>query len=104
MGCCDCRGTRQKARKGDVPAIAELANRIEGKACQSVEVNVNANLDLVKRLERGRKRLLEGMTNAEIEQKISELEQLNQELFANAITERWYCHLRAQNSGDSGQM
>ncbi len=65
----------KKARKGDVRAIAELANRIEGKARQSVEADVNVTQEIIERLQAGRRRVLEHMTTEEIEQKIGELEQ-----------------------------
>ncbi|PSH04628.1 MAG: hypothetical protein CXZ00_07405 [Acidobacteria bacterium] len=47
----------RKASNGDVRAIAELANRIEGKPHQSLAVDVERNLGLAERLERARKRL-----------------------------------------------
>lgn len=49
----------RKARKGDVRAIAELANRIEGKPHQAVEVDLNGTLGLAERLAAARKRVNE---------------------------------------------
>lgn len=46
----------QKARKGDVRAFAELANRMEGKPRQSLAVAVNANIGLAERIAAARKR------------------------------------------------
>jgi hypothetical protein len=43
-----------KARKGDVRAITELANRTEGKPLQSVELD--AGFSIAERLEEARKR------------------------------------------------
>ena len=40
----------RKARKGDVRAIAELANRIEGKPHQSLAVDMNANIGIEERI------------------------------------------------------
>ena len=39
-------------------AIAELANRIEGKPHQSLAVDVNANLGLAERIAEARRRVL----------------------------------------------
>ena len=47
----------RKARKGDVRAIAELANRIEGKPHQSLAVDVNAKMGLAELIAAGRKRV-----------------------------------------------
>ncbi|MHB1674257.1 MAG: DUF5681 domain-containing protein [Acidobacteriaceae bacterium] len=47
----------RKAREGDVRAIAELANRVEGKPHQSLAVDVNANLSLAERIAAARKRI-----------------------------------------------
>lgn len=48
-----------KARKGDVRAITELANRVEGKALQAVDLKADVHSDLVERLLAGRKRVAE---------------------------------------------
>ena len=48
----------RKARKGDARAIAELANRVEGKPHQSLAVDVDANLGLAERIAAGRKRVI----------------------------------------------
>jgi len=56
----------RKARRGDVRAIAELANRVEGKPCQSLAVDVNANFSLAEQIATARKRvqsLQESKTN-----------------------------------------
>jgi hypothetical protein len=64
----------RRASKGDVRAIAELANRIEGKPAQAVAVDVKAGEGLAAALERARKRVLQGMTAEEIKEKIRQLE------------------------------
>ena len=55
-----------KAGKGDVRAITELANRIEGRPFQAVGLDLDTNQDLVEALARGRKRLAAGMSTEEI--------------------------------------
>jgi len=47
----------KKARKGDVRAIAELANRVEGKARQTVELELDVQSDLMERIVAGRRRV-----------------------------------------------
>jgi hypothetical protein len=47
----------RKARKGDVRAIAELANRIEGKPLQALELGVNMDAAIAERLQAARKRV-----------------------------------------------
>jgi hypothetical protein len=49
----------KKARKGDVRAIAELANRIEGKARQTVDLELDVCTGLADRLAAARKRVAE---------------------------------------------
>ena len=49
----------KKARKGDVRAITELANRLEGKPVQAVAMDMNASISLAERLQRARKRVSE---------------------------------------------
>jgi hypothetical protein len=67
-----------QARKGDVRAIAELANRIEGKPLQPVELSGDNDPDtLVERLEEARKRVLANMSDEELE---SDLKRLKEEL------------------------
>ncbi len=57
-----------------VRAIAEIANRIEGKPFQAVAVAVGAGEDLYEAIARGRKRVLEQMSDDEITDKIRQLE------------------------------
>jgi len=47
----------KKARKGDVRAIAELANRVEGKARQTVDLELDVQSDLMERIVAGRRRV-----------------------------------------------
>jgi hypothetical protein len=47
----------KKARKGDVRAVAVLADRIEGRPHESLAVDLNANLSLAGRFERVRTRV-----------------------------------------------
>ena len=64
-----------RAAKGDIRAIAELANRVEGKPFQALAVDVGANEDLAEAIARGRKRVLERMSDDEIRDKIRQLEE-----------------------------
>jgi hypothetical protein len=41
-----------------VRAIAEVANRLESRPSQSVELDVNAEINLAERIAEGRKRLI----------------------------------------------
>ena len=50
----------KKAAKGDVRAIAELANRLEGRPLQATEIDENVSASLAERIEAGRKRVSEG--------------------------------------------
>jgi hypothetical protein len=61
--------------KGDVRAITELANRVEGKPMQPVDVKDNGLDDLAETLAAARKRVAAGMTRDEIEEKISQLQE-----------------------------
>lgn len=70
-----------KARKGDVRAIAELANRVEGKPFQAIEVDVDAGNDLAGALERARRRVA-AMSDEEL-QRVNQ--QLEKELGVPAI-------------------
>lgn len=47
----------RRAATGDVQAIAEVANRLEGRPAQSVALDVNAETNLAERIAEGRKRL-----------------------------------------------
>lgn len=47
-----------KARKGDVRAISELANRMEGRAAQAVAVDLDATDGLAEALAKARKRVI----------------------------------------------
>jgi hypothetical protein len=47
----------KKARQGDVRAITELANRIEGKARQTVDLELDVYTGLAERLAAARKRV-----------------------------------------------
>jgi hypothetical protein len=58
-----------------VKAITDLANRLEGKALQAMAVDVGAGEDLAAALERARKRVIQGMTPEEINEKIRQLEE-----------------------------
>jgi hypothetical protein len=51
----------KKARKGDVRAIAELANRIEGKSRQTLDLELDVCTGLADRLAAARKRVAENM-------------------------------------------
>jgi hypothetical protein len=64
-----------QASKGDVKAISELANRIEGKPLQALNVSNESYEGLAERLERARKRILDGMTEEELDEKIRQLEE-----------------------------
>ena len=56
-----------EARKGDVRAISELANRIEGKPVQAIDLNSEGWESIGERLERARRRRLEAMTREILE-------------------------------------
>ena len=58
-----------------IRAIAELANRVEGRPFQALAVDVGANEDLAEAIARGRKRVLERMSDDEIRDKIRQLEE-----------------------------
>jgi hypothetical protein len=47
----------KKARKGDVRAIAELANRIEGKPAQTAQVSLDVGAEVIENLNSARKRM-----------------------------------------------
>jgi hypothetical protein len=65
----------QQARKGDVRAIAELTNRIEGKPLQPVELSGDNDLDtLAERIEEGRKRVLAHMSDEDLKGRLKVLE------------------------------
>ena len=64
-----------EASKGDVRAISELANRIEGKPHQVLAVDVDAGTGLAEVIAKARKRVLQGMTADEIREKIRQLEE-----------------------------
>ena len=64
----------QQASKGDVRAISELTNRIEGKPVQALNVSSDAMDGLAERLQRARRRVLEGMTEEGLQERIQELE------------------------------
>jgi hypothetical protein len=64
----------QQARKGDVRAIAELTNRIEGKPLQPVELGVDTELEtLAERLEEARRRVLGEMTDEDLNSRLKRL-------------------------------
>ena len=63
-----------QASKGDVRAISELANRVEGKPLQALSVSTDSD-SLAERLERARKRVLDRMTEEELDQRIKKLEE-----------------------------
>lgn len=48
----------KRASKGDVRAISELGNRIEGRPVQAVELAVDVNTEIVERLQAARKRVI----------------------------------------------
>lgn len=64
-----------EASKGDVRAISELANRIEGKPLQALDVSGEGLGGLAERLQRARQRVIEGMSEEEIDERIHRLEQ-----------------------------
>ena len=49
----------QQASRGDVRAISELANRVEGKSVQAIDLNTGGGEGIAERLERARKRRLQ---------------------------------------------
>ncbi len=51
----------RRAVSGDVRAISELANRVEGKPLQAVDLDVNSSAEISK------------MTDEQLEQRMSEL-------------------------------
>jgi hypothetical protein len=53
------RALVRRASKGDVRAIAELGNRVEGKPVQAVELDANITSGLAERLEAARKSVVE---------------------------------------------
>jgi hypothetical protein len=53
----------KQALKGDLRAIAEVANRVEGKPIQAVDLDINPNEDI------------ESLTDEELETRIAELEE-----------------------------
>jgi Family of unknown function (DUF5681) len=64
----------QQARKGDVRAITELTNRIEGKAPQPVELSGDDDLDtLAEMIEKARKRVAD-MSDEELTSRLKVLE------------------------------
>jgi len=65
----------EQASRGDVRAISELTNRLEGKPLQAVNVNGDPLHGLSERLERIRKRQLDALSLEEINQKIRQLEE-----------------------------
>ena len=65
----------QQASRGDVRAVSELANRVEGKPIQALNVNSEIGDGLAERLERARNRTLENMSEEELDERISRLEQ-----------------------------
>jgi hypothetical protein len=64
----------KRASKGDVRAIAELGNRIEGRPVQAVELDADVNAEIVERLEAARRRTLEMMTDEQLDNEIKKLE------------------------------
>jgi len=64
----------KRASKGDVRAIAELGNRVEGRPVQALELDANMNASIAERLEAARRRVLAGMSEAQIRNKIEQLE------------------------------
>ena len=80
----------RKACKGDVRAIAELANRIECKARQTVDLELDVHTGIMERLTAGRRRILEGMSEGELRARIAELkEQLMWKGQTNNDTSSW---------------
>jgi hypothetical protein len=64
-----------QARKGDVRAITELTNRIEGKPLQPVELSDDDDLDmLAERIEEGRKRMYAAMSDEELNGRLKQLQ------------------------------
>ena len=55
----------EHALKGDLRAIAEVANRVEGKPVQAVDLDVNSHPH----------DLLEGLTDEELEERLAELQE-----------------------------
>jgi hypothetical protein len=63
-----------QARKGDVRAITELINRIEGKPLQPVELGMDSDLEiLAEKLEEARKRVLAEMSDEELNSRLKRL-------------------------------
>ena len=64
-----------QARRGDVRAITELANRVEGKPLQPVEFDVDTDLEtLAERLEEARRRVLRDMSDEELNSSLKRLQ------------------------------
>lgn len=53
----------KRASKGDVRAIVELGNRIEGRPVQAVELTADVNAEIVERLQAARRRRTRGLLN-----------------------------------------
>jgi hypothetical protein len=65
----------QQARKGDVRAITELANRVEGKPLQPVELGVDTDLEsLAERLENARRLMLRDMSDEQLDSSLKRLQ------------------------------
>lgn len=47
----------QKAASGDVQAISEIGNRLEGRPAQALAIDINAENNLATRIEEGRRQL-----------------------------------------------
>jgi hypothetical protein len=65
----------RQAAKGDVRAISELTNRIEGKPLQAVQLGADGGLEmLAEELEKARKRMLGDVTEEELSSRLTRLE------------------------------
>ena len=64
-----------EARKGDIRAAAEIANRTEGRPAQSLALGFEDGLTLAERMEMAEKRLrLRNMSEGELESEIKRLQ------------------------------
>jgi hypothetical protein len=67
------QGMLRRLKKGDARAFKVLAERAYGRVKEQIEFE--ASEALVERLEAGRRRLLEGMSDDELTERIRQLEQ-----------------------------
>jgi hypothetical protein len=69
------RAMVRRLKKGDARVFKVLADRAYGKVKENVELEVGASNAIVERLQAGRQRVLTGLTEAELIQRIEQLQQ-----------------------------